>query len=131
VIAELIGLKGLWSTLFMACLVFGFAPGAILRIAVMMFPGDDPRRKELLAELYAVPRWERPVWVAEQLEVTSFEGIAERRRRRRQCFQQQNDAAVSDNSTLPEPAQVVVDRSQFDCESESADFLDFMIKMAG
>lgn len=82
-IAEVVSLKGLWSTLFMTCLVFGFAPGAILRLAVLMFPSGNDRRRELIAELYVVPRWERPVWVAQQLEVTLFEGIAERLQRRK------------------------------------------------
>lgn len=31
-----------------------------------------------MAELYAVPRIERPLWVAEQLEVALFEGLAHR-----------------------------------------------------
>lgn len=81
-IAEVISLKGLWGTLVMTWLVFGFAPGAVLRLAVLMFPRGDERRKVLIAELYVVPRWERPVWVAQQLEVAAFEGIGERIRRR-------------------------------------------------
>jgi uncharacterized protein YegJ (DUF2314 family) len=32
----------------------------------------------MLAELHRVPRWERPFWVFEQLEVALFEGIWER-----------------------------------------------------
>ena len=67
-----------WKTFLVALLVFGFAPGAVLRLIVRAFDRDDPRRDELLAELYAVPRWERPFWVFEQLEVALFEGIAAR-----------------------------------------------------
>jgi len=64
-----------WASLLMAMLVFGFAPGLVLRIIVLAFERDDPRRRELLAELYAVPRLERPLWVAEQLEVALSEGV--------------------------------------------------------
>ena len=32
-------------------------------------------RIELVAELYAVPRIQRPLWVAEQLETALFEGL--------------------------------------------------------
>jgi hypothetical protein len=67
-----------WPTFLIALLVFGFAPGALLRIIVLAFPRDDPRRAELLAELHAVPRIERPFWVLEQLEVALFEGAWER-----------------------------------------------------
>ena len=52
-----------WPTFAVALLVFGFAPGAVLRLIVLVFPRDDPRRQELLAELYDVPRIERPFWV--------------------------------------------------------------------
>jgi hypothetical protein len=67
-----------WPTFLAALLVFGFAPGAVLRLIVLAFQRDDPRRDELLAELHAVPRWDRPFWVFEQLEVALFEGIWER-----------------------------------------------------
>jgi uncharacterized protein DUF2314 len=67
-----------WPALGIALLIFGFAPGAILRLIVLAFPRDDPRRQELLGELYAVPRIERPFWVAEQLEVALVEGLGQR-----------------------------------------------------
>ncbi len=56
-------------TLLIALFVFGFAPGAALRLIVRLYPKGDPRRQEMIAELYAVPRWERPFWVTEQLEM--------------------------------------------------------------
>ncbi len=62
----------------MAALLFGLLPGTALRGILLLFPHDDPRRKELQAELYAVPWWERPLWVAEQLEVAIFEGLGAR-----------------------------------------------------
>jgi hypothetical protein len=67
-----------WKALLVATAVFGFAPGAALRLIVLAFPRADPRRRELLAELHAVPRLERPIWVAEQLEVALAEGVAGR-----------------------------------------------------
>lgn len=67
-----------WKALLAAVAVFGFAPGAALRLIVLAFPRSDPRRRELLSELHAVPRLERPIWVAEQLEVALAEGLAGR-----------------------------------------------------
>ncbi|TDD91965.1 hypothetical protein E1202_04325 [Saccharopolyspora karakumensis] len=57
---------------------FGFVPGFCLRLIVLMYPHNDPRRTELVSELYAVPRAERPLWVAEQLEAALFEGLVKR-----------------------------------------------------
>ncbi len=74
-ITELLDAIVSWRTLLVALVVFGFAPGALLRLIVLAFRRDDPRRSELLAELHAVPRLERPFWVFEQLEVALFEGI--------------------------------------------------------
>ena len=67
-----------WPTVGVALLVFGFTPGAVLRLIALVFHRDDPRRKELLAELHVVPRIERPFWVAEQLEVALFDVLRAR-----------------------------------------------------
>jgi DNA-binding transcriptional MerR regulator len=64
-----------WPALGIALLAFGFAPGAVLRLIVLAYPPDDPRRRELLGELYAVPWYERPFWVMGKLEVALFEGL--------------------------------------------------------
>jgi hypothetical protein len=74
-VTELLDTIVSWRSFAVALLVFGFAPGALLRMIVLAFHRDDPRRSELLAELHAVPRIERPFWVVEQLEVALFEGI--------------------------------------------------------
>jgi len=63
------------ATLVLVLLVFGIAPGLVLRLIVLAFTADDPRREELRAELYAVPRYERPLWVAEQIEIAISEGL--------------------------------------------------------
>lgn len=76
--AELLDAIVSWRAFMVALLVFGFAPGALLRLIVLAFPRDDDRRMELLAELHHVPRIERPFWVVEQMEVALFEGILER-----------------------------------------------------
>jgi hypothetical protein len=67
-----------WQSFVLAVVVFGFAPGAFLRLIVLAFHRDDPRRAELIAELYVVPRVERPFWVMQQLEVALFEGVWDR-----------------------------------------------------
>ena len=76
--AELIDAVVSWPSLLLVLLVFGFLPGFCLRLLVLAYPRGDPRRAELIAELYAVPRIQRPLWVAEQLEVALFEGLAHR-----------------------------------------------------
>jgi hypothetical protein len=67
-----------WRSLLLVVVVFGFAPGFCLRLLVRAYPRSDPRRTELIAELYTVPRIERPLWVAEQLETALFEGLPRR-----------------------------------------------------
>lgn len=64
-----------WPALLFALIIFGFAPGACLRLVVLCFHRDDQRRRELLAELHIVPRLERPFWVLEQFEVALRDGI--------------------------------------------------------
>lgn len=67
-----------WRSLAAVILVFGLAPGFVLRIIALAFHGGDPRRREMIAELHAVPYWERPLWVAQQLEVAISEGLRDR-----------------------------------------------------
>ena len=75
---ELLDAVASWPSLVLVVVVFGFAPGFCLRLIVLAYPRSDPRRKELIAELYTVPRIQRPLWVAEQLEVALFEGLRHR-----------------------------------------------------
>jgi hypothetical protein len=67
-----------WPTLVLVIVVFGFAPGFCLRLIVLAYPRRDPRRAELIAGLYDVPRIQRPLWVAQQLEGALFEGYLSR-----------------------------------------------------
>ncbi len=80
--AELFEAVASWPTLLLVLLVFGFAPGFVLRLLVLAYPRSDPRRRELIAELYVMPRIQRPLRVAEQLEVGLFEGVPQRIRGR-------------------------------------------------
>jgi hypothetical protein len=64
-----------WQALVAVVAVFGFVPGFVLRLLLKIYPRDDPRRQELLAALYTLPRGTRPFFVAEQLETVLFEGL--------------------------------------------------------
>jgi hypothetical protein len=55
--------------------VFAFLPGLALRLIVCLYPKGHPRRTELLGELYAMPQWRRPWFVAEQFETALCEGL--------------------------------------------------------
>jgi len=96
-----------WPTLMAALLIWGFAPGAVLRVIVLLFPKDDPRRRELLGELYAVPRPERPFWVIEQLEVGLFEGLRHRSGRKKAVWPMAAPEAGEEG--LPFGAELVVE----------------------
>ena len=58
-----------------AVLLLGFAPGFVLRLIVKIYPERHSRRDELLGELYSLPLWKRPFFVAEQFETVLFEGL--------------------------------------------------------
>ncbi|TCK25432.1 hypothetical protein EV378_1240 [Pseudonocardia endophytica] len=76
--AELFEAVVSWPTLLMVLLVFGLAPGLVLRIVVLCYPKGDPRRRELVAELYVLSFVHRPLWVMQQVETAVFEGVAAR-----------------------------------------------------
>jgi hypothetical protein len=84
--------------------VFGFFPGFVLRLIILLYPADDPRRRELVAELYVLGRMERIEWVFQQLETALFEGVSTRlaRRRSRRAGEQETDPAddAPDNEDL-------------------------------
>ena len=63
--------------------VFGFFPGFVLRLIILLYPADNPRRRELVAELRVLGRIERIEWVFQQLETALFEGISARLKRRK------------------------------------------------
>ena len=75
---EIVQLVTSWRVGLLALIAFGFAPRFALRLIVRAFFKGDPRRDELVAELHVVPRWERPFWVFQQLEVAVVEGLGAR-----------------------------------------------------
>jgi hypothetical protein len=75
VVTELFDAVTSWQTLLTVILVFGFAPGFLLRLLLSIYPRNHPRRRELVAQLYTLHRIERPFFVAEQLETVLFEGV--------------------------------------------------------
>jgi hypothetical protein len=77
-VIELVEAVASWQSLLLVIAIFGFAPGFILRLLVKIYPRDDPRRQELVAELYTLGRIERPLFVAEQFETVLFEGLPHR-----------------------------------------------------
>lgn len=77
---DLIAILPDWRLAVVILLLFGTAPGVVLRVLVHLYPTGHARRRELLAELYALRYVERPLFVAQLLETTLFEGLAERRR---------------------------------------------------
>jgi transcriptional regulator with XRE-family HTH domain len=72
------------ATLFVMAAVFGLFPGVALRLIVLLYPKDDPRRRELVAELYVLSRMQRVEWVFQQLETALFEGLSSRLAQRRE-----------------------------------------------
>jgi Uncharacterized protein conserved in bacteria (DUF2314) len=74
-VAELIHEYADWKLALLAIFIFAICPQWILRLLVLVYDRDDPRRKELLGELYAVEYWKRPFWVAEQFETALADGV--------------------------------------------------------
>jgi hypothetical protein len=106
---ELVDAIASWRMFLVALLVFGFAPGAVLRLIVLAYHRDDPRRREARAELHAVPRWERPLWVCEQLELAIFEGLRERivwAATGRIIYRWQLGSGVERNRTYPDTFEI-------------------------
>jgi Uncharacterized protein conserved in bacteria (DUF2314) len=64
-----------WKWYLLALVVHGIAPGLLLRVIVLAFEKDDPRRPELINELYYIPFIKRPFWVAQQFETALSDGI--------------------------------------------------------
>lgn len=101
----------LLPTFGLTLVIFGFAPPFLLRLIVQMYPRDDPRRAELMAELRARPWRERPIWIAEQLETGLVEGLGHRLRERRRRRQEQQrrllESKLSPSSLVPPDVEVV------------------------
>ena len=73
--AQLIAEIANWKMFLLVIFIYAICPQWALRLQVMVYDKDDPRRHELLAELYAVPYIKRPFWVAEQFETALADGV--------------------------------------------------------
>jgi hypothetical protein len=120
--AELLEAVASWPSLVLVIVMFGFAPGFCLRLIVLAYPRSDPRRAELIAELYAVPRIQRPLWVAEQLEVALFEGLAHRPLAHRPPGQQQA-VPPPEIAPPPEPKPDEAGAADWDTSKETYDLV--------
>jgi Mg-chelatase subunit ChlI len=110
-VSEYLDLVKLLPAFLLALLIFGFAPGFILRLLLLLYPRDDARRAELLGELYAMSRVKRPMWVAEQIETALFEG-PQRRVRARRARQAVEEAAKAQAAKAAEEAELAVARKE-------------------
>jgi hypothetical protein len=59
-------------------LSFTLAPGAFLRLALLLCPKEDVKRVEYLADFYCIPRRDRPRWVLGQMLRCVSEGPSAR-----------------------------------------------------
>jgi len=96
------------STYFAAVLVMGLLPGLVLRLLVRLYPKDHPRRTELLAELYALPWWERPFFVAQVIEVATCEGLPLRAVRTLAAARRRGSRLAVDRADLATAAATLV-----------------------
>jgi Uncharacterized protein conserved in bacteria (DUF2314) len=64
-----------WKLALLIIFSFAIFPQWVLRLLLLTYPRDDPRRKELLGELYPIKYYKRPFWVAEQFETALAEAI--------------------------------------------------------
>jgi transcriptional regulator with XRE-family HTH domain len=101
----LIGGSAWWmlpATVLGAAAFFGLFPGVALRLLVLLYPKNHPRRRELVAELYELNRMQRFEWVFQQLETALFEGLPSRLAQRRE----RRDHEQADDHDTPEPLEV-------------------------
>jgi hypothetical protein len=91
------------TSLAFLVLAFGIFPGMSLRVIVLLYPPGHDRRRELVAELYAMPFRLRPLWVGQQLETAVFEGPPARllARRERVASRRRDRSPRSARPSLP------------------------------
>jgi hypothetical protein len=95
---------GHWAWLIIPGLliVFGALPTTTLRLIVRVFPDGHDRREQLLGDLYDVPFASKWLFVAQALEVATFEGVPARRTLRR---------ARNDVTWIPRTRPAIIGRS--------------------
>jgi hypothetical protein len=90
-IKGLLDLVPSWPALLVAVLLFSFGPHLLLLLVLLLYPEGSDRPKQLLADLFDVPRWKKPFWVFEIALMAVFEAVPARvanRRRRAGSTQQ-------------------------------------------
>ncbi|UOX92845.1 hypothetical protein MUY14_20280 [Amycolatopsis sp. FBCC-B4732] len=77
---DLLALVTEWGvgTMLTVATLFGFFPKFVVNLIVLVYPRDHPRRRELPAELDAVPVRERLTWVFGQCATVLFDGVPAR-----------------------------------------------------
>ncbi|HEX5116583.1 MAG TPA: hypothetical protein VFW65_15410 [Pseudonocardiaceae bacterium] len=112
-------------TFLLVLVVFGAAPRLVLRLLVRIYPPGHERRLELMAELAVIPRWERPLWVVEQLETALAEGIPARRHARPGpgAISEGRQQTVRSKSTVISagPVHIVRNREDRQCDDGPVD----------
>jgi hypothetical protein len=112
-LTELLDAAASWESLVAVLLVFGLAPGLVLRSMLLLYPKEHPRRAELLAEFKVIKRPIRPLWVAEIISVCLFEGLGERSKaralqRRRRHLRGPTARTARDWLFVPDPASMLL-----------------------
>lgn len=63
-----------WVVAIALPITLGFLPRVIIHLIVLAYPQDDPRRREYVAEIVAVPYSRRLMWVADQAGLALMTG---------------------------------------------------------
>ncbi len=77
---ELIISAARWRSVALVGVLFGLAPGLVIRVIAHAWPKTDGRRAELRAELSGIEYWRRPLWVFEQFETALCDALPLRAR---------------------------------------------------
>jgi hypothetical protein len=65
-------------TVIVFAVIFGLTPGFANRVLARAYPKEDPRRAEMIAELYSIPWVERWNWVFQNIERVIHEALPAR-----------------------------------------------------
>ncbi|GAA5120951.1 hypothetical protein [Haloechinothrix salitolerans] len=74
-----------------------------VRAIALLYPRDDPRREEIIAERYAVPRKERLFWIFEQFETAWIDGRDARAEARSRARKEAKASAPDEESQRDKP----------------------------
>jgi len=123
IVGQVVGHVTDWRAGLIVLVVFGVAPGLVLRLMLMVYPRRHPRRQEILAELYNLDFHKQPFYVAQQFELAITEGLPARWRSIRHG-QTADLPATGDRSALIEGGQVR--GGTLDCEGVVRTLYNFL-----